>query len=290
VTAGNSAQPEAAEIDLREAINAVSDVVQNRPRPLRDFDQIYMKAGDMVLQSELVARWADGKRLAFIGDGDAISVCVAYLHAREIVPYGPSRITVFDFDERICQAVKRFADHERLEHLDAELYNCLDAFPGPTNFDCFYTNPPWGASNEGESVKVFMQRGMEAVGYDGSGMVVVADDSEIEWPGVVLANLQSAALQAGFAVRRLMPQVHSYHLDDAPDLRSCNVILASSAPVIDKPDPGPITDPERLEHFYGKNTPPSVRYVRERTRLDYGKAHETEYRLQMLDEDDKDNE
>src|SRR5258705_9711424 len=93
------------EIDLRAAINAISDVVQNRPRPLRIFDQIYMKTGDMVLQSELVARWADKKRLAFIGDGDAISVCVAYLQNRGIINYGPSRITVFDFDERICGAV-----------------------------------------------------------------------------------------------------------------------------------------------------------------------------------------
>lgn len=59
------------EVDLRAAINAVSDVVQNRPRPLRELDQIYMKTGDMVLQSELVAQWADKKRLAFIGDGDA---------------------------------------------------------------------------------------------------------------------------------------------------------------------------------------------------------------------------
>ena len=60
-------------IDLRAAMNAISDVVQNRPRPLRDFDQIYMKTGDMVMQSELVADWADERRLAFIGDGDAIS-------------------------------------------------------------------------------------------------------------------------------------------------------------------------------------------------------------------------
>ena len=33
----------------------------------REFDQIYMKSGDMVLQSEFVASWADRKRLAFIG-------------------------------------------------------------------------------------------------------------------------------------------------------------------------------------------------------------------------------
>src|ERR1700728_3508391 len=108
---------EQKEIDLRSAINAISDVVQNRPRPLREFDQIYMKTGDMVLQSQFVAQWAAGKRLAFIGDGDAISVCVAYLHARKIVGYGPSQIVVFDFDERICGAVNRFADRERLENL-----------------------------------------------------------------------------------------------------------------------------------------------------------------------------
>src|SRR5438552_5129325 len=117
------------EIDLRAAVNAVSDVVQNRPRPLREFDQIYMKTADMVLQSEFVAKWADAKRLAFIGDGDAISVCVAYLHHRGILPYGPSRIVVFDFDERIKNAVLRFADKERLETLSATLYNVLDAFP-----------------------------------------------------------------------------------------------------------------------------------------------------------------
>lgn len=110
------------QIDLRKAINAISDVVQNRPRPLREFDQIYMKTGDMVLQSEFVAKWANGKRLAFIGDGDAISVCVAYLQKREILENGPTKITVFDFDERIVGAVNRFADKERLEHLEAVLY------------------------------------------------------------------------------------------------------------------------------------------------------------------------
>src|ERR1017187_1778755 len=112
---------EQRDIDLKAAFNAISDVVQNRPRPLREFDQIYMKSGDMVLQSELVARWADGKRLAFIGDGDAISVCVAYLQESKIVNYGPKKIVVYDFDERICGAVNRFADKERLVNLGAQL-------------------------------------------------------------------------------------------------------------------------------------------------------------------------
>jgi predicted methyltransferase len=270
------------EIDLRAAINAISDVVQNRPRPLREFDQIYMKTGDMVLQSQLVAQWASGKRLAFIGDGDAISVCVAYLHENKIVNYGPTQIVVYDFDERICGAVNRFADKERLPNLSAQLYNCLDPFPGPTNFDCFYTNPPWGESNEGESVKVFMQRGMEATNYGGEGMVVIADDDasnrEVEWPRQVLGRVQAYALESGFYVQRMIPRLHSYHLPDAPELRSCNLLFkaledgekihgTSSA----------ITDSARLAHFYGRDGRPRVKYVRERKRLDYGKASEEEY-------------
>jgi branched-chain polyamine synthase A-like protein len=271
------------EIDLRAAVNAISDVVENRPPPLREFDQIYMKTGDMVMQSEFIARWADGKRLAFIGDGDAISVCVAYLHHREILPYGPSRVTVFDFDERICNAVKRFADAERLETLSACLYNCLEAFPAPAEFDCFYTNPPWGASNEGESVKVFMERGMESTGHAGGGVVVVADDPELPWTRAVLANLQQAALDAGYFVQQQMPQVHSYHLDDAPELRSCNVILEPTG-AGRASQSMPVTDPERLANFYGRGSSPQVRYVRERARLNYGRAPEAEYLLELLED------
>lgn len=275
------------DIDLQAAINAVSDVVQNRPRPLREFDQIYMKTADMVLQSEFIARWADGKRIAFIGDGDAISVCVAYLHHRDILGFGPSGIVVYDFDERICNAVTRFAEKEGLENLSATLYNCLDPFPGPTDFDCFYTNPPWGASNAGESVKVFLQRGIEATGHDGDGVVVVADDPELDWPKQVLANLQRAASESGFYVQRLMPEVHSYHLDDAPELRSCNVVLRALPGNARDTVSMPITDASRVANFYGRQGDPVVRYIREKARLDYGKAHESEYGLELLESRDE---
>ena len=272
--------------DLRAALNAVSDVVQNRPRPLRVFDQIYMKTGDMVLQSERVARWAADQRIAFLGDGDAISICVAYLQRRGILQYGPSKISVFDFDERICGAVTRFADKERIEHLSSHLYNCLDTFPGPTNFDCFYTNPPWGASNGGESAKVFIQRGMESTRFAGQGMVVVADDPELEWPKRVLASIQAFAIGSGYFIQSMTPQLHTYHLDDAPDLKSCNLVLKA---LPGNSPPGPsidIREPERLANFYGEGNDPQYRYVRERHRLEYGTAHDDEYFLELMETQD----
>lgn len=267
-------------IDLRKAINAISDVVQNRPRPLRDFDQIYMKSADMVLQSEFIANWADKQRLAFIGDGDAISVCLAYLWAREIFESCPSRITVFDFDERIVNAVKRFADHERLVTLDAVLYNVLDPFPQPGAFDCFYTNPPWGASNKGESVKVFLRRGIEATARNGEGVVVIADDHELDWPQIVLKETQHYALDQGFYVQRMASMVHSYHLDDAPDLKSCNLFFKAVPTNQRSTESAEITDPETIKNFYGRDNHIHVRYVREKLRVDYGKANDTEYFLE----------
>ena len=243
-----------------------------------------MKTGDMVLQSELVARWADKKNLAFIGDGDAIGVCVAYLRQKQIVSYGPSRIVVFDFDQRVCSAVTRFADREAISGLSSVLYNCLDAFPLCNSFDCFYTNPPWGASNGGGSVTTFMQRGMEATGYKGEGMVVIADDDDLEWPQHVLANVQRFAVGSGFFVAKMMSKLHTYHLDDAPDLRSCNIVFRA-VPGAERHLPGasePITDRARLQNFYGRDSPPRVRYVRELKRLDYGKAHEGDYFFEPL--------
>jgi predicted methyltransferase len=242
-----------------------------------------MKAGDMVEQSDLVARWADKRRLAFIGDGDAISICVAYLKVRDIISYGPTDITVFDFDERICSAVERFADRERIENLHAILYNCLDPFPGPSDFDCFYTNPPWGASNGGESVCAFMRRGMEAIGYSGEGMVVIADDDELEWPKRVLARVQQFALEADFFVQEMMPKMHLYHLDDAPELMSCNVVFKSIERHKAVVKSQGFADARMLEHFYGQGASPRVRYVRERKRLEYGKASEEEYTLELLE-------
>jgi predicted methyltransferase len=274
------------QIDLREAINAISDVIQNRPRPLRRFDQIYMKAADMVLQSEFVADWSRDRRLVFVGDGDSISVCVAYLKHRGILTYGPSEIVVLDFDERIVSSIERFAAGEEITNLTARLYNCLDPIPeGLAKFDYFYSNPPWGASNGGQSVNVFAQRGMELLEFDGSGLLVIADRQEgMAWTEEVLSNVQRFAAESGFYVSQFIPRLHSYHLDDNPELRSCNLVIQSQPGNCGTKETSRIVDPARLANFYGDGMEPTVRYVRERKRVDYGRAHDDEYMLENLED------
>lgn len=270
------------QIDMREAVNVVSEVVQNRPKPIRAFDQIYMKTGDMVMQSEIIAHWSDGKKLAFIGDGDAVSVCVAYLMKREILEYGPTKITVFDFDERIVNAVKRFAEQNQLRTLDAVLYNCVDEFPEVAGYDYFYTNPPWGASNDGNSVNVFAQRGFEAVGHRGQGLVVIADDTELSWPKHVLARIQEYGRGQGYFVSRMQSRMHEYHLDDDGELRSCNLFLEAL------PNNQPfevsksLNSEEQISNFYGSDNDLRVQYVRQGTVADPSREAGENYRFEFI--------
>lgn len=267
------------------ALNAVSDVVQNRPMPLREFDQIYMKVGDLVNTALYVASRFAGQDLVFIGDGDGVALAVMHLVVQNVITDGPTRIHVLDFDERIVNSVIRFADHYGMtERITAELYNVIDALPENTvgAHDAFYTNPPWGSSNSGESVLVFLERGIEAVRPGGMGMVVIGDDAELLWTQEVMHATQRRAIEAGFVVAEMFPEWQSYHLDDNPDLRSCSIVLRDvkrSAPTLSV-----ALDRERRYNFYGRGAVLRIRYIRETMRLDYGKAPEFTYDRTLVDE------
>jgi N4-bis(aminopropyl)spermidine synthase len=273
------------EFDLRKAINAISDVVQNRPAPIREFDQIYMKVADMVIQSEYVARVFNNKHVVFIGDGDGIALSAAHLKAQDVIKYGPQSITLLDFDERIINSVRRFG--EKLQpkiKISAHLYNVAEALP-PEHFgtyDAFHINPPWGASNGGESVMAFLERGSQATNEKSLGIVVIADDPDLPWTQEVLRDTQRRAFELGYAVAELLPQLHLYHLDDAPDLRSCSCLFRRIDPSCMQPLSRPL-ESERLDNFYGKSFPLRFRYVREQPTLNTGRESDRLYMLEKLE-------
>ena len=273
------------EFDLREAINAISDVVVNRPRPLREFDQIYMKVADMVIQAHYIAERFNDKNIVFIGDGDAIGLSVMHLGTQGVFSSCPSSITLLDFDERIVNSVARFSEkYEFSDRMAAQLYNVVDPLPDGVfgKFDGFYTNPPWGASNGGESVFVFLERGIEATNSSSEGAIVIADDPSLPWTQEVLAASQRHAADRGFLVAELMPQLHLYHLDDAPDLRSCTCLFRRFEPSAG-PSSSEAISRERLDNFYGRNNPLKIHFVREKADLNYGKATDNSYEFVMLE-------
>ncbi len=254
-------------IDFRSCLNALSDVIINRPPPLRHFDQIYMKLPDMLLQAELIGRWFNDKDVLFVGDGDAIALSLVHLHSQQLLPNGPNFVKVLDFDQRIVNSINHFADNYSLtETISADLYNVADALPTEhwQSYDAFYTNPPWGKSNNGESVCAFIERGIEAVKGNALGCIVIGDHPAYLWTHVVQLKTQRMVIEAGFRVAEMLPKFHHYHLDDAPDLTSCSLVIERKTEIPSEYKSQKLS-PERLEHFYGAASPLRYQYVIDKT-------------------------
>lgn len=255
-------------IDFRACLYALSDVIINRPRPLRLFDQIYMKLPDMLLQAELISRWFKDKKVLFVGDGDAIALSLVHLGVQKLLPGLPTFVTVLDFDERVVGSVNQFASHYRItDRIGAELYNVADPLPQRhwQQHDAFYTNPPWGASNDGSSVASFIERGIESVHGQALGCVVIGDHREYPWTHKVQFVTQQLLFEHGFRIAEMLPEFHRYHLDDNPELTSCSLLVQrydDTGATEYKSQP---LSSERLEKFYGSTSPLLYHYVRDLT-------------------------
>lgn len=255
----------AQQIDLKKCLNAISDVVNNRPRPIREFDQIFMKSGDMLLQADYISKRFDNKKVVFIGDGDAISLSVMHLkHGCNLFEKGPKEILVLDFDERVVESVMKFAKDTKISaKISAKLYNVADTFPSELlgKFDAFYTNPPFGKSTKGTSVKAFMMRGMQALKKSGEGCVVLADDVEHSWSSQALYEVQKFTVESSHCIAAMVSSMHEYHLDDAPKLKSCNLIVRKLGDGLGKNFKNQPLDNSWKKDFYGKNQDLKVKKV-----------------------------
>ena len=251
-------------LDLRQAFNALSDVVVNRPPAIREFDQIYMKISDMLLHAEFLSRWMDGKSLVFLGDGDAIGLTLSHLKQRGIFERGPNRVLVLDFDERVVNSVNGFAKRHHMEgNISAMRYNVADPLPDDhfAKFDAFHINPPFGESNDGRSVEAFLRRGNEALSSDGgTGCIVIADNPALRWTRTVMSRVQNYLFSNGFLISELIPKFHHYHLDDDPELTSCSLIAVRHGNGGVRSISKPLTLEEK-ENFYGSDKPLDTHYI-----------------------------
>jgi predicted methyltransferase len=214
-----------------------------------------MKEEDMVGQAGFIARKFCNLKTVFVGDGDSVALSMLHLWKRGLLAERPKHIRVLDFDERIVNAINRFAEtHGYRGLILAELYNVAEPLPKRLigRADAFYTNPPWGANNDGNSVVAFVLRGIEAVTNPGLGAIVIADDPTQPWTQKVLYRAQGMLLEHGFIIKELGEERHHYHLDDDPDLQSCTIITSRLLPTATKIT-SRMLERGSFANFYGRN-------------------------------------
>ena len=215
-------------------VNATEKVVLSRPQPLRDYDQISMQAGDLVRQAKIIAPALAGKSVIFIGDNDGASAILGALAELKSI-IAPSRMTVLDFDERVLGSIQSVAQSNGFaDFLETRLYNVFDTVPEDLlgAFDWFYTNPPYGSHNRGESARLFITRGMECCRRaTGKGCIILPDDDKRSWARGAMLETQRFLVGHNWSIEEKINHLHRYHLDDDPELASGLMLVSNCSDV-----------------------------------------------------------
>ena len=244
-------------------LEALRYLEEMRPESLRAFDQIPMRGVDLLCQVKLAAPDLAGRHVAFVGDHDGTSLLLGLLASRGLVK-PPAQMTLLDFDDRLLEAARSLAATHAFS-IETRLYNVFDPLPNDLcgEFDVYYTNPPYGASNLGQSARLFLTRGSELVHSSGRAYLLLPNDRERPWTQQAMHATQTFLLQHGWTVSTVIPEVHRYHLDDDPTLGSSLIIadrLQTDAPIM--PWAGRHVKAKDIPHFYGKSVlPPFPRFI-----------------------------
>lgn len=255
-------------------------VYDNRPEPLREYDQIYMRPRYMYAQTKLMASELANKKVVFMGDGDSMSLMFG-LFVSEGEIQAPEHMLVLDFDERILQAIEGFAEKYRFSHIiTTALYNVKWQVPQVFRSwgEFFYTNPAYSSKTEpkGRSALIFIDRCLTMCTPVCSGCIILPYDRERadrKWTLEVQKTIQSyLTTEVNCYIREQVTNMHSYDLDDDPTLKSGTLILdrLDLAKTRYNGKELPLSD---LKNFYGSSNRPIPEYIGEDRISIYKKPH-----------------
>lgn len=250
------------------AKHAAQLVAKTRATPLRIYDQIPMRTEDLARQAILMAPLLAGNRVAFVGDMDGTASVLGLLAVAGWP--APAQMLVLDFDDRVLNSAVALAEQHGFSHLlTVDRYNCFDPISAELlgKFDWFYTNPPYGSHNEGESARLFLTRGCELVQQNGgSGCLILPDDSRRQWTRRAMDKTEHFLRTHGWEIRAQFDQLHQYHLDDDPDLASSLILVdrTVSGGIPTMPFANRRVEMHEILNFYGRNIfPPYPTFIRE---------------------------
>lgn len=272
-------KPDPALVDL------VAQVTQHpdRPRPIREYDQIFMLPGSQLVQALMVSDYLKYRDVVMVGDGDCMGLVMAHL-ANKGVFKSPAKIRIFDFDERLLAFVRQASQDLGIpaDLLSCHRYNVAD--PIPEEFaqahEVFYTNPPYGSGDNGECGKLFLTRCMEFCKPAPSwGVALLPFAHKEDWSRRAMLNIQNFLVKSGYVVSEMIREIHQYHLEDRPSLRSCNMVVDRVSNIASQ-HAGERVDLSTLIHFYGRTARNMPAYIS----LTGEAIYSEEERSQILDE------
>lgn len=147
--------------DFQEILEKFKEIVKERPEPIVEYIQGYMKEEDVIRRIVFMHSYQDlkDKNIILIGDDDLLSIALALTKL-------PKRVVVLDIDERLVNFLKEI---NRKYDFNIEIikYNVSEPFPKKLikKFDVFSCEPLETYSG----LKLFIGRGINSLKKNGVG-------------------------------------------------------------------------------------------------------------------------
>ncbi|MEO0087484.1 MAG: bis-aminopropyl spermidine synthase family protein [candidate division WOR-3 bacterium] len=147
--------------DFQKILEKFKEIVKERPQPIVEYIQGYMKEEDVIRRTVFMHSYNDlkEKNILIIGDDDLLSVALALTKL-------PKRIVVLDIDKRLVDFLEEINKKYDLK-IEIFQYNISEPFPKKLKkkFDVFSCEPLETYSG----LKLFIGRGINALKKNGVG-------------------------------------------------------------------------------------------------------------------------
>ena len=163
---------------FKEISEKFIQIVKDRPLPIVDFFQGYMREKDVIFRVALMHYYNDlaDKAFVLIGDDDLLSIALALTEL-------PSKILVLEIDERLGEYIEKVNKKYGLE-IEFQKYDVSNPLPKDLigKFDVFSSEPLETISG----LKAFISRGVACLRKNGVGYVGLstAEASRRKWVAV----------------------------------------------------------------------------------------------------------
>jgi len=185
----------------KNLLEKFKDLTKDRPLPISDFDQGFIRPEDTVKRVAFIYLRGDleNNEIFILGDDDLLSLAMALTRL-------PKRIVVVEIDERINQFILKTAERIGFKELEVYNYNVINALPESLKkrFDVFVTDPV----ETKKGLKLFVARCIESLkGPGASGYMGFThrEASLQKW-----RDFEKFMLDAGFVITDILRDFTTY--------------------------------------------------------------------------------
>ena len=186
---------------FKELLDRFVEVTKDRPLPISDFDQGFVRPRDTIARLAFIYERGDleDQEIFILGDDDLLSIAIGLTGMAK-------RVRVVEIDQRITSFIRRFCETEGITNISVREYNVLEEIPEKERkrYDVFVTDPV----ETKKGLKLFVGRCIEALkGKGASGYIGFThrEASLNKWH-----DFQRFLIDAGFVVTDILRDFSIY--------------------------------------------------------------------------------